>query len=290
MGTGQPPQPAQSPRSRCVSRLRRSSPRSSWPHPPVANEHYKAPEYSLSVVEGADTQPEDSIEHVSASVNSKAEVSVSLTHNGLVVEQDTGEGGAWLSQVPQVGDMVTFESQGFTTAVTYDGLPSLESTVCAGSNNFSGQRTARLHRRRWLLHGRAPPQILRHGATDALGADQVLSGSSFGGRLSHPLVSGETVYAVESLTSPLAGRSDLHLLQRERPPGRRLPSATAASSSAAAAARARRGVLEIHADFDRQAASLRMVDARDDQPARDDRRGSLPAQRGPTGVCGDKQT
>lgn len=60
--------------------------------PALANK--SAPEYSLSVVEGADTQPEDSIEHVSAGASGNAEVSVSLTHNGLVVAQDTGKGGA----------------------------------------------------------------------------------------------------------------------------------------------------------------------------------------------------
>jgi hypothetical protein len=103
--------------------------------------HDKAPEYSLSVVEGADTQPADTIERVSASASENAEVSVSLTHNGLVVALDTGEGYAGLSQVPQVGDVVTFASQGFTTAVTYDGLPTIDPTVCVGSNNFSGQRT-----------------------------------------------------------------------------------------------------------------------------------------------------
>lgn len=172
--------------------------------PAGAWEGNKAPEYSLSVVEGADTQPEDSIEHVSAGVNSKAEVTVSLTHNGLVVEQNKGEGGAWLSQVPQVGDVVTFESQGFTTSVTYDGLPSLEPTVCAGSTNFSGQRTAG-----YTIEGGYytvvphPKYFARRNG--GLAQIQVLTGSSFGGDFLTPLVSGETVYAVESLTSPLAG-------------------------------------------------------------------------------------
>jgi hypothetical protein len=63
--------------------------------PAVADERSKAPEYSLSVVEGADTQPEDSIGHVSARVNTKAEVAVSITHNGLVVDKQSGEGGAF---------------------------------------------------------------------------------------------------------------------------------------------------------------------------------------------------
>lgn len=172
--------------------------------PAVASEHDKAPEYSLSVVEGADTQPEDSIEHISAGVNSKSEVTVSLIHNGLVVEQNKGNGGTWLSKVPQVGDTVTFDSQGFATSVTYDGLPSLEPAVCAGSTDFSGQRTAG-----YTIEGGYytvvphPSYFARHNG--GLAQVQVLSGSSFGGGFLAPLVGGETVYAVESLTSPLAG-------------------------------------------------------------------------------------
>ena len=36
---------------------------------------------------------------------------MSIMHGGLVVDKNTGdEGGVWLSQVPQVGDVVTLES------------------------------------------------------------------------------------------------------------------------------------------------------------------------------------
>jgi hypothetical protein len=184
----------------------------------TANEHPRAPEYSLSVVEGADTQPEDSIQHVSGSVNSEAEVAVSITHNGLVNKQ-SGKGGTWLSQVPQVGDVVTFESQGFTTSVTYDGLPSLEPTVCAGSTNFSGQRTLG-----YTVEGGYytvvphPKYFARRNG--GLAQVQVLTGSSFGGDFLSPLVSGETVYAVESLTSPLAGGATFtYSSENDRPVG-----------------------------------------------------------------------
>jgi hypothetical protein len=174
--------------------------------PAIAGEHDKAPEYSLSVVEGADTQPEDSVEHVSARVNSEAGVAVSITHDGLVVDKQPGKGGTWLSQAPQVGDVVTFESQGFTTAVTYDGLPSLEPTVCAGSTNFSGQRTAG-----YTVEGGyytvtvGPIEHNIYHSSHTLAQVQVLTGSSFGGDFLAPLATGETVYAVESLTSPLPG-------------------------------------------------------------------------------------
>ena len=178
-----------------------------------------APEYSLSVVEGADTQPEDSIEHVSASVNHNAEVSVSLTHNGLVVAQDTGKGYAGFSQVPQVGDVLTYASQGFTTAVTYDGLPSLEPTVCAGSTNFSGQRTLGYTVEGGYYTVVPHPEYFarRHGG---LAQVQVLAGAGFGGAFLTPLVSGETVYAVESLTSPLPGGATFtYYSENDRPVG-----------------------------------------------------------------------
>jgi hypothetical protein len=185
--------------------------------PAAANERSKAPEYSLSVVEGADTQPEDSIEHVSGSVNSNAEVAVSLIHDGLVVDKQSGKGGTWLSQVPQVGDTVTFESQGFVTSVVYDGLPSLEKSVCVGSTNFSGQRTGG-----YTIEGGYytvvphPEYFARHNG--GLAQVQVLTGSSFGGDFLKPLASGETVYAVESLTSPLAnGATFTYSSEYDRP-------------------------------------------------------------------------
>ncbi len=184
-----------------------------------ASANKSAPEYSLSVLEGADTQPEDSIEDVSAKVNENAEVSVSLTHNGLVVAQDTGEGYAGFSQAPQVGDVLTFASQGFTTAVTYDGLPSLDPTVCVGSNNFSGQRTLG-----YTVEGGyyTVTRALRHTyhSQHTLAQIQVLSGSAFGGSFLNPLVNGDTVYAAESLSSPLPGGATFtYYSENDRPVG-----------------------------------------------------------------------
>ena len=181
--------------------------------------HDKAPEYSLSVVEGADTQPADTIERVSASASENAEVSVSLIHNGLVVALDTGEGYAGLSQVPQVGDVVTFASQGFTTAVTYDGLPAIDPTVCVGSNNFSGQRTLG-----YTVEGGyytvTPARRHIYHSQNTLAQIQVLSGAAFGGSFLSPLVSGDTVYAVESLTSSLPGGATFtYSSENDRPVG-----------------------------------------------------------------------
>ena len=196
----------------CVATVVLVAPAGAWAHS-------KAPEYSLSVVEGADTQPQDTIEHVSASASENAEVTVSLTHNGLVVAQDTGEGYAWLSQVPQVGDVLTFASPGFTTAVTYDGLPTIDPTVCVGSNNFSGQRTLG-----YTVEGGyytvTPARRHIYHSQDTLAQIQVLSGAAFGGSFLNPLVSGDTVYAVESLTSSLPGGATFtYSSENDRPVG-----------------------------------------------------------------------
>jgi hypothetical protein len=179
------------------------------------------PEYSLSIVEGANTQPEDPILHVSAYVHPRAEVAVSIAHNGLVVVKDSGNEGVWLSQVPQVGDVVTLESPVGVVrgAVVYDGLPSLDPTVCAGSTNFSGQRSAGE-----ILEGGYytvvphPSYFARRGG--GMAQVQVLSGPNFQGGFLTPLMGGETVFAVESLTSTIAGGATFtYSSENDRPVG-----------------------------------------------------------------------
>jgi hypothetical protein len=180
------------------------------------------PEYSLSIVEGADTQPEDPILHVSGSADHpSAEVAVSITHNGLIVDKQTGEGGVWLSQVPQVGDIVTLESPVNVVrgAVVYDGLPSLDPTVCAGSTNFSGQRSAgQTVEGGYYTVVPHPSYFARRRG--GLAQVQVLSGPTFQGTFLTPLAVGETVYAVESLTSPLEGGATFtYSSENDRPVG-----------------------------------------------------------------------
>ena len=179
------------------------------------------PEYSLSIVEGANTQPEDSIQQVSASAyHPRAEVVVSIAHNGLVVEQDKGDGGAWLSQVPQVGDVVTLESPEKVVrgAIVYDGLPSLDPTVCAGSTNFSGQRSmGQTVEGGYYTVVPHPSYFARRGGGQA--QVQVLSGSAFAGGFLTPLSGGETVYAVESLITPIAGGTFAYSSENDRPVG-----------------------------------------------------------------------
>jgi hypothetical protein len=166
------------------------------------------PTYSLSIVEGETTLPEYPILSTSGHVEPEKPVAVSIVRNGTVVARNVdANGNAGMSQVPQAGDVVTLESPIGTTvgAVVYDGLPSMDPTVCAGSTNFSGHNspgetvrggyfTERLHLPYW-------PEQTNFGTAQVT----MLSGTSFGGSFLSPLAIGETVYAVESLETPLAG-------------------------------------------------------------------------------------
>ena len=198
------------------------APASAW-----ATSH--GPKYSLKIVEGETTLPEyDQIASTSGNVEPNAQVAVSIIRNGTTVYRDVQNGGgAWLSQVPQVGETVTLESPVGTTvaAVVYDGLPSIDPTVCAGSTNFSGENSPGD-----TVEGSYVTDSLRtdpYGHVTGVnetnfGEAQVkmLSGTTFGGSFLKPLESGETVAAVESLKTPLAGEGDLHLHERIRASGR----------------------------------------------------------------------
>ena len=252
--------------------------------PATADNH--TPEYSLSIVEGANTQPEDPILHVSAGASSKAEVVLSIAHGGLVVDQDKGNGGAWLSHVPQVGDLVTLESPAGTVrgAVVYDGLPSLDPTVCAGSANFSGQRSQNeTVEGGYYTVGPRTSYFARHGG--GLAQVQVLSGSVFQGGFLTPLTSGETVFASESLISPIAGGTFAYSSENDRPVGAcplpppppPPPPPLALSGSLVKFVR-----ISIH-------SLLRMVGQGEDQPARKDRPRPVLARRLYPRVCGKRE-
>jgi hypothetical protein len=179
-----------------------------WAAPASAS---KPPEYSLSIVEGETTQPEDSIVSTSGNVHPQVTVAISIVRNGIVVARSTGnEGGVWMSQVPQVGDVVTLEAPIGTTvgSVVYDGLPSLEATVCVGSADFSGQRSSNN-----TVEGGYFTEIAKatpyRTSFERAGSGQAqittLAGSAFGGSFLAPLQAGQTVFARESLETPLAG-------------------------------------------------------------------------------------
>lgn len=180
-----------------------------------------APAYTLSIVEGASTQPEDPILSVSGSDSSEAQVAVSITRNGLIVDKQSGEGGVWLSQVPQVGDIVTLESPiGVVRgSVVYDGLPSIDPTVCAGSTNFSGKRSEGETIKGAYYTVVPHPSYFahRHGG---LAQVQVLSGPTFQGSFLTPLAIGESVEATESLTSTIeSGATFTYTSENDRPVG-----------------------------------------------------------------------
>ncbi len=188
-----------------------------------ANSGHEGTEYSLSIVEGESTMPENSILHTSGWVNSKAQVVVSIVRGGLTVARESGNEGVWLSQVPEVGDVVNFESPAghLIGSVVYDGLPSIDPTVCAGSINFSGQRSSGQTVEGGYYSFTAPDHYGNVHRTDA-GQAQItgLSGSAFSGSFLTPLSLGETVWATESLQTPLAGNATFtYSSENDRPVG-----------------------------------------------------------------------
>jgi hypothetical protein len=177
----------------------------------AAWEEITMPEYSISVVEGETTVPEDPILHTSGYVHlphtNHVQVTLRLVHNGLTVAQDTESNGyAGFSQVPQVGDIVYLESPtgNVVGSDVYDGLPSMDPTVCAGSANLSGQRSAGEEVEGSYETLVVHPSYVAHRPG---GQAQVTSliGSSFGGNFLAPLALGETVNALERLRTTLAG-------------------------------------------------------------------------------------
>ncbi len=185
--------------------------------PAGANLGPSGPHYTLKVDEGSTTLPEyDHPNSVSGGIeNSKAEVVVEVVHGGIVVGQDSGTNGngAYVAPGPLVGDEVVLESPRGTTIarVTYDGLPTMDPTVCAGSKNFSGVNSAGD-----VVEGKYVAYVLEtpyHQSTQpvrkAYGEAQVktLSGTNFGGEFLQPLETGMDVIAVESLKTPLAGEA-----------------------------------------------------------------------------------
>ncbi len=195
--------------------------------PAAANSHSsEAPEYSLSIVEGESTLPEYQILSTSGSVHPSAQVAVSIVRGGTTVARGTGTEGVWLSQVPQPGDVVNLESPvgNVVGSVVYDGLPSIDPTVCAGSIDFSGQRTGgdpveggyyslELHTDHY---GNTSLRRTSSGNAQVT----VLSGPAYAGNFLTPLAIGQTVWASESLQTPLAGGATFtYSSETERPVG-----------------------------------------------------------------------
>ena len=178
-----------------------------------------SPRYTLSITEGETTQPEDSIISTSGRVESEEEeqntsVAVSIIRGGIEVSRSNGDGSAWMASIPAPGDVVNLESPTgpnghpggrIVGSFVYDGLPSMDPTVCAGSVNFSGQRSAgQTIDGANFLDVPGPYGSFEHWNMAEAQITQ-LSGSAFGGSFVNPLAFGETVRARESLETPLAG-------------------------------------------------------------------------------------
>ena len=187
------------------------------------------PKYSLRIVEGETNFPEyEPIAFTGASVQPSGQVAVTIIRNGTRVYRDEDEhGSAGLGQAPEVGDTVTLEAPVGTliASVVYDGLPSADATVCAGSTNFSGANSPGD-----IVEGTyvaKTPKFDPYGhfaelQRTAFGEAQVktLSGVAFGGSFLVPLALGETVTAIESLKTPLAGEATYtYTSENERPVG-----------------------------------------------------------------------
>jgi hypothetical protein len=170
------------------------------------------PRYSISIVAGETTQPEaDPVAVTDASVTPATEAVLSIVHNGLVVWRATDRSGSpslW-GKVPQAGDVVTLEapSGSVVAAVVYDGLPSIAPTVCAGSANFSGQRSGAdpVEGGYYSLALVSDPYGNTSVQHRGVGQAQVttLVGSGYAGGFLTPLALGQTVWASESFETQL---------------------------------------------------------------------------------------
>jgi hypothetical protein len=159
--------------------------------------------YGLSVTEGSAASGFSIAETGGfAETNPAQEARVTITRAGVrVAETPSGQGPfPFMTQTPQAGDVVTLESPPGTTvkSVTYDGLPTMDPTVCAGSANFSGQRSPGT-----TLSGRYSTET--YFGPEGFVAVPPSSASAFAASFSVALKTGETVYAEQEGLSTLAG-------------------------------------------------------------------------------------
>lgn len=182
--------------------------------------------YSLSISEGSSTSPEFPVSGVSAGGPGNL-VQITITRGGTVAAQSpTQFGFASMSQLPQPGDVVNVESPPGTVVagVTYDGLPSLDPTVCAGSTNFSGQRrpNATVSGGYYALGLVTNPYSGSGIGPVTFGEATVstLAGSVFAGNFLTALTAGETVFASQQETSAAPGGGTFfYFSENSRPVG-----------------------------------------------------------------------
>ena len=112
----------------------------------------------------------------------------------------------------------------------------------------------------------------------------LLSGTTFGGSFLTPLALGQTVYASESLETPLEGGAVFtYESENDRPVGACPPPATSTASATTTAGPAGRD-LQVREDHDPQVPEVGPDGRGDDQPAGNGHSGSLPAGRQTAGV------
>ncbi|HEY4428970.1 MAG TPA: hypothetical protein VGN08_12265 [Solirubrobacteraceae bacterium] len=184
------------------------------------------PTYGLSISEGSSTSPEFIVSGVSAFGSGGNLLRVTITRGGTVVAQSPAQFGfAFMSPVPQPGDVVNVESPpgAVVAGVTYDGLPSLDPTVCVGSRSFSGQRrpNATVSGGYYSLGLVTSPYgsglgLLSFGEATV----STLSGSVFAGSFLTALTAGDTVFASQEETSAAPGGGTFfYLSENTRPVG-----------------------------------------------------------------------
>jgi hypothetical protein len=195
---------------------------------PAGANSSKGPRYSLRISSGETTFPEwESPDSTSGSAEPSTSVAVSIIRGGVTVYRSVGSGGAWLSQVPNVGDVVRLEAPVGTVVgqVVYDGLPTIDPTVCAGSTNFSGSNSLGevvegYFVSKQLKYNNYGMPVGTQQVKGGFGEAQVksLTGTTFGGSFLAALAIGEDVGAIETLKTPLSGEGTYtYTSETERP-------------------------------------------------------------------------
>jgi hypothetical protein len=159
--------------------------------------------YGISVSEGSTASSAFSIAQTSgfAETNPSQAARVKITRAGALVAEASSTGGfPFMTQVPQAGDVLTLESPlgAIVSAVTYDGLPTMDATVCAGSAKFSGQSSPGT-----TVTGRYDSES--YGGPEGFVSVPPSSASAFATAFPTALRSGETVFAEEERDSVLTG-------------------------------------------------------------------------------------
>lgn len=165
------------------------------------------PQYELYVSSGASTRGPINYTYAWAeNVPGNPTLALSIVRSGSVVASQVGAGYAELIQAPSVGDTVLLQDPVGTTvaSIVYDGLPSIDPSVCVGAASISGQRTgaAAVTAGAYLATGGGP---YGEGGGFLNAQISTLSGSSYAGSFARALTSADTVWANEALQSSAPG-------------------------------------------------------------------------------------